>query len=86
MGLLGQYKTHGIGHSISAQRRRARSALYWRVKIVLDEVGLLVVVVTSCAPSPIVSAVGGGAATTVTVGVASVVPASAGPTKNHNSS
>ena len=48
----------------------------------VNEISLLVVVVTSWATSPIVAAVGGGAATTVTVGVASVVPASAGPNQN----
>ena len=33
---MGRYKTHGIGDSIRAQRNRARSALYWRVVLIVS--------------------------------------------------
>ena len=33
---LGQYKTYEISQSIRAQRGRARSALYWRVRYYLQ--------------------------------------------------
>ena len=32
----GQYKTYGIGHTKSAERERARSALYWQIVLILE--------------------------------------------------